>query len=455
MATNHLFNCRFCLCETVEPRNMALDTDFLQKALHIFAELELSISMQNGLSVFVCEFCYKFLNQFHDYYETVKENQEFLINEVAPKTIKIAETDENEEFIDEIVSYESYPLLVETVDVIPEEETYITESLEDATRQEEFIIDTEIIQRYKSGEIFDPEVNEQLSQFFICDICDKYFVSKAQITGHMFKHLPFPQPKTNTGDRPSYRRVPKPHELVISCPVCPSTAIKFKNNDILQLHLMEHDRFERLNQSRIERGLEALIECPHCERRFSVQDEFLAHLKNHEANRFMTCELCGRLIVSSSLKTHLKLHFKRYCCEFCSHKFRNRCDLVKHIQLNHERPQSYECQHCFKQIRHKTAMEKHLNFCKGPKSVGPCKHCGETFQSKSDRMYHVQKYHLGYVCKTCDMRLESVTALKNHRKSEEHRKMSYEAKIRRENLKQLQMTTKKTPLRKVIIAVND
>lgn len=357
-----------------------------------------------------CEYCYNFITQFHSFYENVKENQDFLVNELEARR----KQEEN----------------------ASQDEATVHVEIEDPNLSENF---NEIL-------------TETKEEIFVCHFCEKSFKNKTQLSTHFTKCS-----KNDVNlktEKPSYRIIPKPHELTVSCDLCPPQALKFKNDQILALHMTEHDRYERIDQSRAERGLHSLIPCPNCERRFSLQDEYESHLKNHESGRLMTCELCGRSIVSSSLKTHLKLHFKRFCCEICSHTFRNRCDMQKHIRLNHDRPDSYECHYCLKRIRYKSALERHLEFCRGPGTVGPCIHCGERFASRSDRMYHVQKFHTGYVCRTCNIQLKGVTALKNHRKSEAHKKMSHEARLRREEMKQEKLLTKKPPLRKVTFGIN-
>lgn len=384
----------------------------------------------------------------------VKENQEFLLNELTS-----VKTEPETEFYEDYRVEDSRcpsPVSVKEENVSLESKKERTRKNISVVKKGSVFIDEESIQKYKTGGKLNVQILSELNlkSLFICDYCDKYFTTQTQITSHVIKCNASRRKKNSKPERPSYRRVPKPHELIISCPLCPPNALKFKNHEILQLHLTEHDRFERIDQNRTERNLSSLMQCPNCERRFGIDEEFEAHLKNHQVGRFMTCELCGRSIVSSSLKTHLKLHFKRFCCEFCSHKFRNRCDLMKHIRLNHERPDNYECNFCRKKIKHKAALEKHLEFCRGPGTVGPCIHCGQKFLSRSDRMYHVQKFHLGYVCRMCNVQLEGVTALKNHRKSEEHKKKSYEARLRREQLKQEKLMTKKAPLRKVTFGIN-
>uniref|UniRef100_A0A336KKV6 CSON011835 protein n=1 Tax=Culicoides sonorensis TaxID=179676 RepID=A0A336KKV6_CULSO len=439
------FNCRFCLCETVEPRNIVDDTNFIQKSDEIFNQLEIQIRPGNGLSVVICDYCYNFINEFYSFYENVKENQVYLKNELH--TVDLDHKPDN------LSEYE-VQIVLETEEIGTEMEISDQNSKinnKSTTKKKSFQLSQSQIMKYKAGAPLDKCDVKKLdgNPLFICDNCDKFYTNKAVFTNHVMKCLNVSIKRRQFEDKPSYRKVPNPDELTISCHLCPSHAIKFKSEEILALHLTEHDRFDRIDQNRLNRGLPQLMQCPHCERRYGNPDEFKIHLKNHESGRFMTCELCGRSIITSCLKTHLKLHFKKFCCEFCSHKFRTRCDLMRHIRLNHERPEYYECHHCLKKIKHKSVLEKHLENCRGPNTVGPCVHCGETFSSKSDRMYHVQKYHIGYICRTCGIQVDGVTALKNHRKSDGHKQKSNEARMRREKLKQEKMTIKKEPLRKV------
>lgn len=298
------------------------------------------------------------------------------------------------------------------------------------TRNKRYIISDRMIKRYKEGAPLEPTLKAKLAKnynrLYICDYCDSYHTfSKPRMINHVLecKDTTCLPPKQQA----SYNKAPEKDMLTVPCPLCPPDALKMKNERILQLHLKEHAAYARLDKDRNSRGAQfPLIQCTHCERRLRSESEFQSHLKKHENDELMTCELCGRTTVTSNLRSHLRHHFKRIICEFCSKVFKNPSGLQKHISAKHSGPEFFVCDRCNAKIRREQKFKEHLAVCRGPGTVWPCIHCGESFESNSHRHYHVKKFHIGYKCKMCAIEVKSVTQLKHHYKSEAHKQRSQE-----------------------------
>lgn len=429
--------CRFCLCKCHEPINMLIEGSFTQKVLDVFYKLRLEvvishrfvpikflkvrisfqISPENQLPVILCRYCYNTIDQFHLYFTAVAENQvkleELLHERAAVDEIKIEQESHDEGARDaEVGNY---------IEVSGKPSPIVQK------RSKRYAISTYMVRRYKEGLPLEPALKAKLAKnynkLYICHYCDYYTFHKPRLVNHV---LECKDSSCSPPSQISYKTVPDKDLLVVPCPLCPPDALKMKNEKILQLHLKEHADFDRIDRDRIERGCQPLIPCPRCERRLRSQAEFLTHMKKHENDEFMTCELCGRTTVTTNLRSHLRNHFKKIICEFCSKVFKNPSGLQRHIVSKHSGPEFYLCEKCNRKIRRKKKFKEHLAVCRGPGTIWPCIHCGEKFESNSHRHYHVKKFHIGYKCKMCSIEVKSVTQLKHHYKSEAHKQRAQE-----------------------------
>uniref|UniRef100_A0A336M813 CSON011839 protein n=1 Tax=Culicoides sonorensis TaxID=179676 RepID=A0A336M813_CULSO len=457
--------CRFCLCKCDNPINMLLDTEITRKTLNIFHKLNLQISPDNGFPIWLCDFCQNTIEQFYTFYEIVAENQEKLAVELEEllneetETIEFKiedeldlEEDENEEIWevlhdDEIETEDSKIVIVneDSLDSIKKFEQK-KQRRSQKVRERRCTMSRDMIKKYKDGAPLDPDLKAKLAKhynkLYICDYCDYFYTfTKKRMVSHVLEckdTWSLPQKI-----RESFKTIPSKESLTIPCPLCPPDALKMKNEKILEFHLKEHADYDRIDKERLERGYPPLIPCPKCERRLRNEVEFHSHLKKHENDDLMTCELCGRTTVASNLRSHLRNHFKKIICEFCSKVFKNQSTLLNHINAKHNGPEFFECERCHTKIRREQKFQKHLEMCQGPGTVWPCIHCGETFKSNSNRHYHVKKFHIGYKCKMCGIEVKSVTQLKHHYKSEAHKQRSLKKREELAQNKLIKSDTKK------------
>ena len=79
-------------------------------------------------------------------------------------------------------------------------------------------------------------------------------------------------------------------------------------------------------------------ECRHCNDKFSLREELLAHLAEHNNSKPFKCSICGQGFgLQSSVKRHEKTHAmkKPNVCAQCDKKFARKSDLVNHMKVNH------------------------------------------------------------------------------------------------------------------------
>lgn len=467
-----IFICRFCLCRCENPISMLLDTEFADKVNDVFYKLNLEvkllkiyfkrnfkrkiklssqISSENGLPVVVCDFCYNTIEQFHSFFRAVLENQEKLKmelqellqeQETGEVKLEFEENDDDEEWhvMNESDVEENFSS--EVGNFIEKSDLSSMKKREKPPRTKRFTLPNHVVQKYKSGAPLDADLDEKLSKnqnkLYICDHCPNFHtISKARMVCHVreCRNLSF---KRRLSLKMSHEM------LMISCPKCPSDALKMKNDEILQLHLQEHADVEELDRNRVLRGFPPLIPCPKCERRLRTDADFISHMQKHEIDDLMTCELCGRTTVKSNLRSHLRNHFKKIVCEFCSKVFKNQTNLKRHILAKHTNSELFVCDRCNMRIKRENKFKEHLSVCRGPDTVWPCIHCGETFQSNSHRHYHVKKFHIGYKCKMCAIEVRSVTQLKHHYTSDAHKLKSAEKRERLAQNRLLKSTKQET-----------
>lgn len=78
----------------------------------------------------------------------------------------------------------------------------------------------------------------------------------------------------------------------------------------------------------------------------------------------MPCNQCGKIILVSRMKYHLKIHSgdKSHLCELCGRAFVFRKSLNTHIRYNHlgqERPKHFMCSTCGHTCTSRNHLEKH------------------------------------------------------------------------------------------------
>ena len=191
------------------------------------------------------------------------------------------------------------------------------------------------------------------------------------------------------------------------------------------------------------------IQCPVCQRSFSLQAKLKDHMESLHAPKDIQCELCDKCFsAQKSLNTHMDYSHKKqatFVCDECGNKYKQKgnleshiaivhkgirltctyesCDLVctakgyleKHIKIVHEGFR-LKCDQCDYEAKSKQRLKEHED--KIHKELKPykCKECDMTFSGKANLLRHSMAIHekLRYQCSECDQTVTQYGDLKRH-----------------------------------------
>lgn len=140
--------------------------------------------------------------------------------------------------------------------------------------------------------------------------------------------------------------------------------------------------------------------------------------------RKIQCEKCGKLLPVKYRKTHMLQHEekrpedieKKFVCQICDKKYKNKCDLVKHRRL-HTGEKRYECPYCDKKFMIWNTRKLHVDKDHTGISRFDCHLCNKQFFHGSARRLHIRKHHVNeqkFACDLCDKRFTQAYELKDH-----------------------------------------
>lgn len=158
--------------------------------------------------------------------------------------------------------------------------------------------------------------------------------------------------------------------------------------------------------------------------------DYRQHYNNSPAHNPTTiCELCGKILKNSSLRTHMEMrHFQEKTpCSECGKVFPSANSAYMHYQVAHKHKDTiYSCKFCDFKSRHSCDVHSHTRRKHGKNAGGTpyvrplinCVICGKNFSSKNTLKDHMM-IHTGardYACEFCDATFTAATYFYKHRK---------------------------------------
>ncbi|XP_063771362.1 RE1-silencing transcription factor [Pseudophryne corroboree] len=164
------------------------------------------------------------------------------------------------------------------------------------------------------------------------------------------------------------------------------------------------------------------IRCDRCGYNTNRFDHYLAHLKHHnkttDNERVYKCTICTYTTVSEyHWKKHLRNHFPRivYTCSQCSYFSDRKNNYIQHIRTHTgERP--YQCIMCPYSSSQKTHLTRHMRTHSGEKPF-KCEQCSYVASNQHEVTRHARQVHNGpkpLTCPHCNYKTADRSNFKKH-----------------------------------------
>lgn len=202
------------------------------------------------------------------------------------------------------------------------------------------------------------ETTEDPGNGFKCNICQKSYKRRYNLTQHMNLHLN----RTIKCHLCDYVGVSnahiKSHIALVhvasvedhKCDKCPKT---FKSHNGLKNHLLAHTNdFKFL--------------CPHCGVGYMYKSEFDAHCGKHENRKPYQCKVCDKTFTTNSnMRAHERAAHKEvkvFNCMECTRTFSCKSYLQQHMHM-HMDTGKYQCPKCKHAFKHRSSLAHHKKKC--------------------------------------------------------------------------------------------
>ena len=205
---------------------------------------------------------------------------------------------------------------------------------------------------------------------FICDVCSRGFIRKADLDRHKIIHT----------DNYSPQR-------------CTQCGAVFASEANLSKHMHKHERLT--------------LRCEKCGQHFARQSTFDKHITVCQTET--SCEICGKVFkcLSKNLKSRYQEHMfthtgeKPYKCQFCDRGFRDRSTRRKH-ERTHTGEKPYPCTVCNRAFSQLRLLRNHVRTHTGEKPYA-CELCPLSFAKSCNLKYHMRVHtkEKPYSCALC------------------------------------------------------
>ena len=122
------------------------------------------------------------------------------------------------------------------------------------------------------------------------------------------------------------------------------------------------------------------------------------HEKESQSTTEHVCQKCGREYArAKQLKNHMRIHSKKYLeakstCNICEKDFRCNASLKIHVNAIHNRQRDYACDICGKCFTRSRTLTTHRKIHDYIKQF-ECIYCCSAYRDKRNLVNHIQRYH--------------------------------------------------------------
>lgn len=194
--------------------------------------------------------------------------------------------------------------------------------------------------------------HSKAERLYVCDMCDKVFVTKSQLYNHLAKHGLKRHVCDVCGKAFGHKFILARHRIKHDEPskfICEICAKPLSSAFNLKLHLQNHDT---------KTGNK--VQCSFCAKWFNNAETLRSHFNaRHKDQREHRCEQCDKLYpTGSALLEHVRMvHRKQpnHCCHLCDKRFFKQSVLKEHVKRSHSGPNPkalFQCEFCDKEYLH-------------------------------------------------------------------------------------------------------
>ncbi len=134
-----------------------------------------------------------------------------------------------------------------------------------------------------------------------------------------------------------------------------------------------------------------------CGRTFMSKNALNVHVKKHNSDFKLTCEICERgFLYKSQLEAHMNRHYgiRPFECAFCGRKYFNSGDLARHVAACGQE-KSEHCDLCSKSFACKKYLREHIKSTHRMGKPYICTVCGREFYYRSAILTHMKTHETG------------------------------------------------------------
>lgn len=230
---------------------------------------------------------------------------------------------------------------------------------------------------------------------FVCDICDKRYLTKHLLGMHKKSHENLREFKCTHGD--CCFETNSPYDLNNHVKRVHNPTRVHKCTDCDKLFKRRCDMIN--HRSAVHSDVRCYVKCPVCTT-IVLEKGLQSHIINRHSEKAQVkpfeCDICGkRERYEKALQRHyFAVHEPKnrgvvYQCPECEATFYRRRDATAH-SFDHYKGDIYECQSCHNKYKSRKELTNH-EYSHRPTTF-PCHVCKQVFQTKSGRSKHLRKH---------------------------------------------------------------